>query len=246
MLNEQTYQKLIEMKLPAMAEGFRRYMDGVADDQLSFDERFGMLVDREYTFRQDRDMKKRLDKAELREKACLEDINYRHPRNLDRSVMQRLGTCQWIKNHQNVLITGATGLGKTWLACALANQACREGHSTRYARVSRLLQDLQIARADGRYTKALRQLAKTDVLILDDWGLARLNEEQRLDLLEIIEDRNQRRSTMVTSQIPVKNWHALIGDPTVADSILDRLVHSAHRIELTGRSMRKPSDEPEA
>ena len=246
MLHEQTYQKLIEMKLPAMAEGFRRYMDGVADDQLSFDERFGMLVDREYTFRQERDMNKRLDKAELREKACLEDINYRHPRNLDRSVMQRLGTCQWIKNHQNVLITGATGLGKTWLACALANQACREGYSTKYVRVSRLLQDLQVARADGRYTKALRQLAKTDVLILDDWGLARLNDEQRLDLLEIIEDRNQRRSTMVTSQIPVKNWHALIGDPTVADSILDRLVHSAHRIELTGRSMRKPSDEPEA
>lgn len=246
MLNEQTYQKLIEMKLPAMAEGFRRYTDGVADDQLSFDERFGMLVDREYTFRQERDVKKRLDKAELRETACLEDINYRHPRKLDRSVMQRLGTCQWIKNHQNVLITGATGLGKTWIACALANQACREGYSTKYVRVSRLLQDLQIARADGRYTKALRQLAKTDVLILDDWGLARLNEEQRLDLLEILEDRNQRRSTMVTSQIPVKNWHALIGDPTVADSILDRLVHSAHRIELTGRSMRKPSDEPEA
>jgi len=169
----------------------------------------------------------------------MENVNYRHPRGLDRSVMQRLATCQWVKEHDAVLITGATGLGKTWLACALAHQACREGYTSTYARVPRLLHTLGLARADGSYVRELARLAKADVLILDDWGLAPMGEVERHDVLEVLEDRHGLRSTIVTSQIPVAKWHDTVGDPTIADAILDRLVHRAHRIEMTGHSLRK-------
>jgi len=235
MLNEQTHQKLIEMKMHGMAADFEQYLDSAGKDKLSFEERFGMMVDREFSERQERKLKQRLGKAKFREKACIEDINYRHPRNLDRSVIQRLTTCRWIKNHDNVLITGATGLGKTWLACALANKACREGFTARYHRVPRMLQGLHLARADGSYSKELDRMAKTDVLILDDWGLSQPSDSERRDILEIIEDRSGRRSTIVTSQLPVNKWHDYIGDPTLADSILDRLVHNSHRIALRGK-----------
>ncbi len=199
-------------------------------------------MDREWTKRQDRRLTNRLKGARLREPACLEDVNYRHPRGLDRSVMQRLTTCQWVKNHEAVLITGATGLGKTWLACALAHQACREGYTALYVRVPRLLHSLTLARADGSYVRELARMARTDLLILDDWGLAPMGEQERHDMLEVIEDRNGLKATIVTSQVPVANWHDTIGDPTIADAILDRLVNRAHRIELKGPSLRRKKD----
>ena len=240
MLNEETHDKLTAMKLYGLAAAFHTYLEQArGPDELSFDERFGILVDREWTDRQDRRLTNRLKGAKLREPACLEDVDYRHPRGLDRSVMQRLTTCQWVKNHEAVLITGATGLGKTWLACALAHQACREGYTALYVRVPRLLHSLTLARADGSYVRELARMARTDLLILDDWGLAPMGEQERHDMLEVIEDRNGLKATIVTSQVPVANWHDTIGDPTIADAILDRLVNRAHRIELKGPSLRK-------
>ena len=245
MLAEQTHEKLVEMKLRGMAAGFRHFLDEANPNQLSFEERLGILVDREWDERQRRRLTRRLQMAKLREAACLEDINYQHPRNLDRTVIQRLSTCQWITRHENVVITGPTGLGKSWIACALANNACRQGHTSLYRRVPRLLHEMQLARADGTYVKELARIAKVDLLIMDDWGLSTLKEPERRDILEIIEDRDGRKSTLVTSQLAVKAWHDTIGDPTIADAIMDRLVHKAHRIELNGPSMRKknkPSD----
>jgi len=245
MLAEQTHEKLVEMKLRGMAAGFRQFLDEPNPNQLSFEERLGLLVDREWDDKQRRRLTRRLQMAKLREPACIEDVNYQHPRNLDRAVIQRLATCQWIARHENVVITGPTGLGKSWLACALANNACRQAHTSLYRRVPRLLHEMQIARADGTYVKELARLAKVDLLILDDWGLSVLKETERRDVLEIIEDRDGRKSTLITSQLAIKAWHDTIGDPTIADAIMDRLVHKAHRIELKGPSMRKkktPSD----
>lgn len=240
MLNEETHNKLTSMKLYGLAAAFQGYLEQARGaDELSFDERFGIFVDREWTDRQDRRLTNRLKGAKLREPACLEDVDYRHPRGLDRSVMQRLTTCQWVKNHEAVLLTGATGLGKTWLACALAHQACREGYTALYVRVPRLLHNLTLARADGSYVRELGRMARTDLLILDDWGLAPMGDQERHDMLEIIEDRNGLKATIVTSQVPVANWHDTIGDPTIADAILDRLVNRAHRIELKGPSLRR-------
>jgi DNA replication protein DnaC len=243
MLNEQTHQKLNAMKLFGMAAAFDERLKERGNDKLSFEERFGLMVEREWTERQQRRLKLRLGSAKLREAACVEDINYRHPRNLDRSVIQRLSTCRWVTDHENVVISGATGLGKTWLGCALANKACREGYSALYARLPRLFHALQIARADGSYIKELARLAKADVLVLDDLGLSPIGEIERRDLLEVLEDRHGVRSTVVTSQIPVKKWHETIGDPTIADAFIDRLLHRAHRIELKGPSMREPQQE---
>lgn len=243
MLNEQTHQKLNAMKLLGMAAAFDERLKERGNDKLSFEERFGLMVEREWTERQQRRLKLRLGSAKLREAACVEDINYRHPRNLDRSVIQRLSTCRWVTDHENVVISGATGLGKTWLGCALANKACREGYSALYARLPRLFHALQIARADGSYIKELARLAKADVLVLDDLGLSPIGEIERRDLLEVLEDRHGVRSTVVTSQIPVKKWHETIGDPTIADAFIDRLLHRAHRIELKGPSMREPQQE---
>jgi DNA replication protein DnaC len=181
----------------------------------------------------------RLRQARLRQDAVLEDIDFRHPRGLDKSLLAQLSSCGWVEQHHNLLITGPTGCGKTFLACALAHKACREGFTVRYLRLHRLLQDLQIAKGDGRYTKLLVALAKTDLLVLDDWGITPFIDEQRRDLLEILEDRHGRRSSLVAAQLPVDKWHAQIGDPTLADAILDRLIHNAHKLPLKGDSMRK-------
>ena len=239
MLNEQTHQKLVTMKLHSMATSFQEYLDKIDEEKLSFEERLGLMVDREWNERQQRRVSRRLSIAKLREQACIEDIDFRTPRNLDRSVVQRLATCQWICRHENLIFTGPTGIGKTWIACAMVNNACRQGYSALYVRLPRLLHNLRIAHADGSYLKELARFAKTDVLILDDWGLVTLSETGRQDLLEVLEDRYGRKSSIVASQLPVKKWHEHLGEATIADSILDRLVHNAHRLELKGPTRRK-------
>ena len=208
-------------------------------EKLSFDERFGLLIDRELIDRQNRRFKTRLRKAKLRQNACLEDIDFRHPRGLDRSLIMQLASGPWIKEANNLIIVGPTGVGKTYLACALAHKACQQDYSALYFRLPRLLQQLDIAKGDGRYGKLLKSFAKTNLLIIDDWGLKKLIKEQSHDLLEIFEDRHRLGSTLITSQLPVDHWHEIIGNPTLADAILDRLVHNAYRINLKGESMRK-------
>jgi DNA replication protein DnaC len=208
-------------------------------NDLSFDERLGFLVEREHSVRANRQLAYRLRRAQLKLNASIEDLDQRVPRGLDKSFINELARSRFINDHLNVLITGPTGVGKTYLACAIAHSACRNGFSARYLRVPRLLTDLTIARGDGTWSKVLAQLAKTDLVILDDWGLATLNAEQRRDLLDILDDRHGLRSTIVTSQLPVKQWHEIIGDPTLADAILDRLVHNAYTVNLKGESMRK-------
>ena len=239
MLLNPTLEKLQALKLTGMAQALDEQFKSPDINQLSFEERLGLMIDREATERDNRRLKTRLKKARLRQKACMEDINFRHPRGLKRDQVQQLLSSRWLKEHQNVIITGPTGVGKTWLACALSQKACRDGFSVQYQRLPRLLQDLNLARADGRYPKLMTELAKTDLLVLDDWGLAPLTDTQRRDLLEILEDRHNLKSTLVTSQMSVEHWHELIGDPTLADAILDRLIHNAHRVPLKGESMRK-------
>lgn len=239
MLNHPTLDKLQTLKFTGMAKALAEQMALPEIEKLSFEERLGLLVDREMTERDDRRLKSRLRKARLKQQACLEEIDYRHARGLDRSLMADLASCQWAKKHLNILITGPTGVGKSWIACALAQKACREGYSAQYLRLPRLLEELTLAKGDGSYPKLLTSLAKINVLILDDWGLSKLTAEQRHDLLEILEDRHDMRSTIVTSQLPINKWHQIIGDPTLADAIMDRLVHNAYKINLKGESMRK-------
>src|SRR5262245_21004580 len=239
MLTHPTLDKLQTLKLSGMYHALVEQLQMADIAALSFEERFGLLVDRELTERDNRRLTTRLRQAKLRQTACIEDIDYRHPRGLDKALMTRLVTCQWVQDRQNILITGPTGIGKTWLACALGHKACREGWTALYLRLPRFLQELPIAKGDGRYGKLLTTLAKTDVLILDDWGLAPLNDENRRDLLELLDDRYDRRATIITSQLPVEHWHDALGDPTLADAILDRLVHNAYKIVLQGESMRK-------
>jgi len=239
MLTHPTLDKLQTLKFTGMTAALAEQLQMPDIDELAFEERLGLLVDREITARENRRLASRLRRARLKHNAALEDIDYRHPRGLDKSLIQSLAACQWVKEHLNILITGPTGVGKTWLACALAQKACREGYTALYLRLPRLLQEMAIAKGDGRYPKLLTMLAKTEVLILDDWGLAKLTAEQRRDLLEILEDRHGVRSTLATSQLPIEKWHDLIGDPTLADAILDRLVHNAYKINLKGDSMRK-------
>lgn len=239
MLTYPTLDKLKAMRFTGMARALEEQMQMAEIDSLSFEERLGLLIDREMTDRENRRLTTRLKKAKLRQNAAIEDIDYRHPRGLDRALMAKLSSCQWISQHLNILITGPTGCGKTYIACALAHKACREGYTAHYTRLPRLLQELHIAKGDGRYGKLLAGFAKTQLLILDDWGLAKLTDEQRHDLLEILEDRHGLRSTVVAAQLPVDNWHEIIGDPTLADAILDRLIHNAYKINLKGESMRK-------
>ena len=239
MLNHPTLDKLETLRFSGMVKALTEQMAVPDIEELSFEERLGLLVDREMTEREDRRLKSRLRQAKLKQSACVEDIDYRQPRGLDKSLILDLSQCQWIKRHLNIMITGPTGVGKTWIACALAQKACREGYRALYLRLPKLLQELPIAKGDGTYIKLLARLAKIDVLILDDWGLSKLMAEQRRDILEILEDRYDSRSTIVTSQLPLDKWHDIIGDPTLADAILDRLVHNAYKINLRGESMRK-------
>lgn len=239
MLNHPTLEKLQTLKLTGMLKALEEQMQMVECETLGFEERLGLLVDREITERDNRRLKTRLKKAKLRQSASIEDIDYRHPRGLDKSLMLSLAGCQWIEKHHNCIITGPTGAGKTYLACALGQKACREGHSVIYRRLPRLFEELAIARDDGRYTKLLATFERTDLIILDDWAMAALTDQQRRDLLEILEDRYDRRSTLIAAQLPIKHWHQIIGDPTLADAILDRLIHNAHKINLKGESMRK-------
>lgn len=239
MLLQQTHEKMQTLRLNGMLKALQEQQNTQEIESLSFEERLGLLLDREMTERQSRRLQTRLRKAKLRYQAAVEDIDYKHPRGLHRAQIQQLISCNWIKEHQNVIITGPTGVGKTWLSCAFAHKACREGYNTLYTRLPRLLQDIGISRGDGRYPKLMKDLAKTDLLVLDDWGLNPLKGEQLRDLLEVLEDRHGLRATLVTSQLPVEGWHDYLGDPTLADAILDRLIHNAHRIPLEGESMRK-------
>jgi len=239
MLNHPTLDKLHALRFTGMARALTDQMALPDIDDLSFEERLGLLIDREMTEREDRRLQTRLRQAKLKQNACIEDIDFKQSRGLDKSLILDLAQCEWIKRHLNLLITGPTGVGKTWVACALAQKACREGFTSLYLRLPRLLQELPIAKGDGTYARLLARLAKVDVLILDDWGLSKLIAEQRRDLLEILEDRHDTRSTIVTSQLPLDQWHHIIGDPTLADAILDRLVHNAYKINLKGESMRK-------
>jgi DNA replication protein DnaC len=234
-----TSEKLIALGLAGMAKALDEQRRSPAIETLSFEERLGLLVDREAAERDARRLVTRLKFAALRQSACVEDLDLRTPRGLDRAVIAHLVEGRWIERAENLLVTGATGLGKSWIACALGHKACRDGRSVLYHRVPRLFEQLAIARGDGRYVRLLKTIARVDLLILDDWGLAALTAGERRDLLEILEDRHGRKATLVTSQLPVDAWHAVIGDPTLADAILDRLVHNAHRLELQGDSMRK-------
>lgn len=242
MLNNPTMERLAELRLTGMLRAYQEQCDSAQADALTFDERFGLLVDREHAERYNRSITARLRKAKLRLPATLEDVDYRQPRGLDKRLLLALASGDWIRRHHNCILTGPTGAGKTYLACALGHQACREGCTVRYHRIPRLFQELALARGDGRYPKLMRAIAKTDLLILDDWTTALLTDEQRRDLFEITEDRYGCRSTLVAAQLPVSHWHELIGDPTLADAILDRLIHNAHKIELKGDSMRKKNN----
>ena len=240
MLMEQTLNTLKALRLPGMATAFEEQQTNAAVASLSFDDRFGLLVDREQTWRENRRLSRLLREAKLKcAQACVEDIRYGGGRKLDKPLMAQLSSCQWIRQHQNLVLTGATGCGKTWLACAFGNAACRQGLSVVYVRTPRLFEELRIAHGDGSFGKRLSALAKTDLLILDDWGLAPLNKTERNDLLEVIDDRVGTRATLITSQLPTEHWHAYLNDPTLADAILDRVLHAAHKVALTGESLRK-------
>jgi DNA replication protein DnaC len=240
MLTQPTLEKLAELKLYTLAQAWQEQQTDAEIAELSFDERLALLVDAEWMDRQNKRLARHLREAKLRiSQACIEDIDYPASRKLDKKLIRQLATCSWIEEHHNVLVTGPTGVGKTFVACALAQQACRKGYRAFYRRASRLFDELTLARADGTYPRLLAKIARIDVLVIDDWGLVRIAEAQRRDLLEIVEDRHGHKSTILTSQLPVAQWHDHIGEPTIADAICDRLLHNAHRVVLQGPSRRR-------
>jgi DNA replication protein DnaC len=243
MLTHPLFDKLTTLRLFGMLAALKELLNTSETDRLSFEDRLGLLVDREITARENRQLASRLKKAKLRQHACIEDVDFRHRRGLDQALFMQLSQCAWVKAHQNVIIIGPTGVGKTYLACALAHKACREGYSALYFRLPRLLQELSLSKGDGRYTGLLKSLARADLIVLDDWGLKGFSVDQQHDLLEVLEDRHGLRSTLITSQLATDHWHELITNATVADAICDRLVHNAHRITLKGESMRKTKNQ---
>ncbi len=240
MLQEPTYEKMTQMRMRGMAEAWLEQQKDPEIGGLTFDERLGLLIDAEALQRDNARMKRNLAQAKLRlSNACIEDLDYPAQRNLDKKLVRQLATCKWISLHQNIVITGKTGVGKSYVSCALAQQACRKGHRVLYRRVSRLFDELALAHADGSYPRLLTKLAKADVLVLDDWGVVPVGDRERRDLNEIMDDRYGSRSTVVTSQYPTETWHDHLGDPTTADAICDRILSNAHRIKLAGPSRRK-------
>ncbi len=238
MLNQPTLEKLRQLRLTGMAEAFSEQLAQPLPD-LDFESRLGLLVEREWAMRENRRLKRRLAQAKLQQPACVENIDFKHPRGLEKAKILELSNCDWVRNHLCLIITGPTGCGKTYLACALSHRACLKGFTSRYYRLSRLWHELKVAKADGTYTKWLAQTAKIDILVLDDWGLTPLDDEQRHDLLEILDDRYQKSCTVLTSQLPITLWHEHLNDATLADAILDRLLHQSVRLELQGESLRK-------
>lgn len=245
MLNQQTLEKMNVMKLSAMAEAFEQQRGSGEHAKLSFEERVGLLIDCEWTAREQRKQARRLRTAKPRYKsASLEDVDFKHPRGLNRQQVLSLGSCSWIQDQHNLVITGPTGIGKSYLVSAFVERACRRGFTVRYVRMPRLLHEVAVGRGDGSYTRLLARLAKLDLLAIDDWLLAPLRDAERRDLIEVIEDRAEHASTLIASQLPVKDWHSAIGDPNPADAICDRLLHNAHRIALKGPTVRNTETPP--
>jgi DNA replication protein DnaC len=245
MLEQPMIEKLLAMRLQGMADAWKAQEQDPAMRELSFPERFGMLVDRQWSWRENQALARRLKAAKLRGNACVEEIDYRASRGLDKSVIRALTQeSAWVAQHENIFVLGPTGVGKSFLAAALAQKACRDGYAVFCTRAAALFRDLTLARADGSLRTLLARLARIDVLMIDDWAMAPLTESERRDFWEICEDRCQTRSLILTSQLPVSKWHEQVGDPTLADGILDRIVHNAHRIEMRGDSMRKTRGKP--
>lgn len=242
MLQQQTLEKLSALRLSAMVREYRRQLESPDVRTLGFEDRFGMMVDAEWLSRQNSRLKKLLKLAALRiTTACIEDVDYDPARKLDRAYVNRLADCAWVAEHRHMIISGATGTGKTYLSCAFGNSACRQGWKTKYYRVNRLLTDLAVSHGDGSYNRLMRELKKTDLLILDDFGMTTFDPVAGRDLLEVIEDRSGYRATLIAGQLPVSQWHGLFDDSTVADAVLDRLVHNAYRFEVEGPSQRSPA-----
>jgi len=240
MLNQQTLMKFKQLKLYGMAAGFERQLTQSASYEIAFEERLGLLVDEEVTYRENRRLRRLVKMAKFKEpQACIEDIDYNAKRGIDKAQIASLANCEWVRARHKLLITGATGVGKTWMACAMGNQATRQGLSVIYTRMPRLFDDLRIAHGDGGYTKKLAQLTKVELLLIDDWGLKPMTSAERHDLMEIIEERHGSRATLIASQIPIDRWHDYIGNPTLADAILDRVLENAHKLLIKGESMRK-------
>lgn len=246
MLTHPTLDMLHELGLHGMAKGFKEIEANPDAAALSHAEWLAILLEHEVTLRRQKRFEARAVRAKLRQSAAVEDVDYRATRGLDRALFSKLATCQWIRDHRHLAVTGPTGVGKSWLACALGDKACREDFSVFYQRASRMFADLDLARGDGRYPKLLAKYAKVDLLIIDDFGPETLAPDHRRDLLEIVDDRSGRGSLLITSQVPVSAWHQVIGDPTLGDAILDRIVHAAYRLDLDGDSLRKSRNAPQA
>jgi len=246
MLTQPTLDRMNAMKMFFMVDAFQRQLASTQSSALSFEERLGLLIDAEWSGREQRKLDQRLRTARLRHSASIEDVDFKAHRGLSRDLVLSLGRGDWLRERQNLLITGPTGVGKSYLACAFAERACRSGFTALYLRAPRLYQELAVSRGDGSYGRLLARLTRTQLLIIDDWGLAPLKDQERRDLLEVVEDRYERASTLITSQLPIKAWHEVIGDATLADAICDRLVHCAHRLELKGPSLREAKARPAA